>query len=118
MFVLVSDLQPTTKDINNVSKEISKILYIVPDPDVLWENFGMALLNTDDNNVLAKFKGDYADRCKKLLDYWKTVREGVWDQVISALEKQDELKVLAKKLDEDLKSLKQQNPKQPSQGKS
>ena len=84
----------------------------MPDLDVLWENFGMALLYTDDNNVLAKFKGGYADRCKKLLDYWRKVHKGGWDQVISALEKQDEFKILAKKLDEDLKSLKQQNPQQ------
>ena len=111
--ILVSTRVPNAADVKKVSNEISSILNVVPNSEVIWENFGLALLKIDENTVLTNFVGNFANRCRALLDYWRKVyREEGWDQVIIALNKQAELKALATKLEEDLKSLMQQNPKQ------
>ena len=87
---------------------MSKVLNTVPNAEVIWENFGLALLKIDDNAVLKNFKGDIASRCKALLDYWEKVRmEEGWEQIIAALREEDDLKALAGKLDQKLQGLKQ-----------
>ena len=81
----------------------------------------MKLLLKDDDNVLGDIRkectGGFADRCQRLLDYWKSVKasegEG-WNRVSEAL-KAVGLTGPAYKLEKDLKSLKQKTPEQPSQ---
>ena len=108
MYILVSADKPNSADVIEVSKEIGKILNVVPNGDVVLDTFGLMLLKTKQNTVLASYKGEYASRCKGLLDYWSNVTGEGWNDVVMALKEVDELKGLATRLDKELKRLKQQ----------
>ena len=119
--LLVSELDLNDEDIIRVSKVIGAAFNEIPNAEVKWKEFGMKLLLKDDDNVLGDIKkvckGGFADRCQKLLDYWKSVkaREGEgWNRVSEALRAVG-LTGPADKLEKDLKSLKQKTPEQPSQ---
>ena len=108
MYILVSAVEPNAADVINVSREIGKILNVVPDADLIWESFGLTLLKTTDNTRLVTYRGDYAPRCRGLLDYWRKAKNEGWNDVIAALKGQDDLKGLATRLDGEFKRLKEQ----------
>ena len=120
--VLLSELLLNPKDILQVSKLLDETFNSIPKAGVKWQEFGMELLSgKDDDNVLSSINNEnYADRCQKLLNYWKSVKAGEgegWSEVIRAL-KAVGLTGPADKLENALKDLKHQNSEhQASEGK-
>ena len=55
MFV-VSGLVPNDEDINKVSEVIGKALNVTPNAGIAWNQFGMKLLRTKENDELIAIK--------------------------------------------------------------
>ena len=110
---------PNDYDIDKVSGVIGKALSVTPNAGIAWNRFGMKLLRTKKSDDLEEITkgctGGFADRCQKLLRYWKNVKatEGDgWDHVIEAL-KEAGLNKPATTLENSLQRFKQPTlPKQ------
>ena len=72
-----------------VSSEISNALTVLPNPEIKWDEFAMGLMGTNNGSVnqIKQRNSGYGDRCKALLEYWKTTtKELHWDLVVAVLQ--------------------------------
>ena len=84
----------------------------MPNADANWCDFAMKLLETDNGDIsqIKQKYSDFVDRCKALLELWKstTEEEPRWDRVVTVL-RNSNLNEPARQLDKVLINLKEGN---------
>ena len=92
VYFVVSDIVLNSWDILQVSKELGSALAETPNAEMKWDEFAMKLMGTNNKPIksIKQSKSDYGDRCKALLEYWKTTTEEPrWDSIVAVLREVD-----------------------------